>query len=210
MCGFFLLLGELSWGRFIAIDFTTIQKNFTCVSNFDNFEGPRRRLGQVHVKPITSDVSLFDYVLELCVFFFIIILLHSFLWILNFYCRAKCVLLYVACTVFQWLLQLNRHYHLGLSLQVIVWCVQTRKTLTMCINRNALDEKRRLMTVNERGKTFMAFMSNSTIYVHNLIYTFIYFSSVTVCSRKCTTTSSSTSTSSSSSSSRTSVINADG
>lgn len=29
-------------------------------------------------------------------------------------------------------------------------------------------------------KTFMVFMSNSTIYVRNLIYTFIYFSTVTV------------------------------
>lgn len=31
-----------------------------------------------------------------------------------------------------------------------------------------------MLTVNERGKTFMLFMSNSTIYVRNLIYMFIY------------------------------------
>lgn len=87
-----------------------------------------------------------------------------------------CAVVCTACTVFQWLLQLNRHYHLGLSLQVIVWCVQTRKTLTMCINRNALDEKRRLMTVNERGKNIYGFYEQ----FHDLcaqfnLYVYLFF-----------------------------------
>lgn len=88
MFGFF---SSVLYANFLAvvrqiIDFTTYPSVFICVSNLDDFEGPYVGVGQVHVDPFASDVSLFDCMLEM--FFFIIILLHSFLWILNFYCRS--------------------------------------------------------------------------------------------------------------------------
>lgn len=109
-------------------------KNFICISNLADSEGPTNAEEQVKFMSILKVTYLF---LIACLrhlllgVFFLLFLLHSFLWILNFYCRSKMCVFCGRCMVHVQ----NILASVKIATIIILWSQQASKPEFLYINR---------------------------------------------------------------------------